>query len=420
MNFQEAVFLLEQSQHFPKTATLERMQVAVKILGHPERDLKFIHIAGTNGKGSTGALIKVGLEQNGYRVGRFISPHLMDITERISIGKSHISQNDFANIFELLAENREVQALGLSYFEQLALMALLYFQKTQPDYIIWETGLGGRLDATNVVNPKIVVITAIGLDHVKLLGGDLVSIAKEKAAIIKPKAKAVIAIQKDNLEKVFLEKAKDVGTEAIFARDFLPVKIKMNGLKPSNTYIPQLGFAGILPLLGRHQGDNALTALLTLRALGIDINKSIGSGLFADTIWPGRLQYFPSLNLLVDGAHNEQAMETFTAFFRETKVESQLIFACITDKDYITMVNQLDGIFKQVYLPRIANKRSIEPEKLALLFQKTPCQVCESLEQALKGALNESSLTTLVGSLYLVGECLQILEHKFDIKDLQY
>lgn len=415
MDFLEAVAQLEKSQHFPRVATLERMKMAVKELDYPERGLNFIHLAGTNGKGSTGALISAGLKRAGFRVGRFISPHLLEIRERISIGSDHISPKNFVAAYQRMQE--KTAYLDLSYFEQLTLIALIYFQKMRPDYIIWETGLGGRLDATNIVTPVLTVITAIGLDHTKFLGDDIYSIAREKAAIIKNGAKVIVAPQQDELESIFLEQAKKVNTRITRAKDFLPIEIKGNGLKPGEVSFPKLNYKGAMPLLGYHQGENALTAYLALKTLKVvDCHDA---NLFAGVNWPGRLQYFPTLNLLVDGAHNEQAMTTFVNFFNQLGLEAQLIFASMQDKDYPTMVTKLDGLFKKVYLPQLANKRAVEPEKLALLFQKTPTVVCANLKEALDLSLNKD-LIAVVGSLYMVGECFQILEHILDINDLWY
>lgn len=413
MDFQEAVEKIEESQHFPRNATLERIKVAIKLLNHPEKNLKFIHIAGTNGKGSTGALIKAGLEKAGYVVGSFTSPHLLEITERIRLGNEAISKEIFAEIYSDILPSTEV--LGLSFFEQLTLIALTYFAKTKPDYIIWETGLGGRLDATNIVKPEVTVITPIGLDHMSLLGGDLASIAKEKAAIIKPNTKAVIAPQKEGITDIFTSQARDAGAKIIVAEGFLPIYFTETGLNPSEINIPSLGFTGSLSLFGRHQATNALTALLVLRELGVSNLED--PSLFATTIWPGRLQFFPELNLLIDGAHNESAMETFVTFIKEQQLQnSELVFAAMVDKDYFNLVMQLDGIFKKVYLPRMTNKRAIEPEKLAVLFNKTPSIICNNVSEALELSLGKG-LVTLVGSLYLVGECLKIVNKKLDIKD---
>jgi len=389
--------------------------MAIKELDYPDSGLKFIHLAGTNGKGSTGALISAGLRRAGFKVGRFISPHLLEITERISIGTEHISPQDFVWAYQKM--QKKTKALRLSYFEQLTLIALIYFQKTRPDYIIWETGLGGRLDATNIVKPVQTVITPIGLDHTKFLGNDLYSIAREKAAIIKNGSMAIIAPQQNGLESIFLEQAQRVNTEIILARDYLPIEIKGNGLKQGEVSFPKLNFQGALPLLGKHQGENALTAYLALRALKvIDCHDT---NLFAKANWPGRLQYFPTLNLLVDGAHNEQAMTTFVNFFNELGLEAQLILALMQDKDYPTMVGQLDGLFKKVYLPQLANKRAVRPEKIAYLFKNTPSIICANLKEALDLSLNKS-LVAIVGSLYMVGECFEILEHILDINDLWY
>lgn len=436
MDFQQALLSLNRSQHFPKTSTLLRMEKAISLLNNPQDGLRFIHIAGTNGKGSTGALIKAGLEKAGFSVGRFISPHLLDITERIAIGKEHISKDDFAKHFTTLTEVTNKEGLELSYFEQMTLLALLYFQNKRPDFIIWETGLGGRLDATNIVNPLISVITPIGLDHTQLLGGDLLSIANEKAQIIK-EGKTVIASQTGEVEEVFIRQAHSVKSEVVLAKHYLPVNLEFFGLNGSIVEIPKLNAKFNLPLLGRHQGENALTALLVLRELNeyitelnlldrkIDITDY---HIFDDAIWPGRLQYFRELNLLVDGAHNTQAMETFTCFVKEIDIEAKLIFASMGDKDYFSMVKQLDGLFKEVYLPRLHNKRSIEPEKIKSLFHQTPSIVFESLEEALDYAVldkSDSSSSTksfvaLVGSLYMVGEGYEILDKRIGIKDIFY
>ncbi len=413
MDFQEAVEKIEESQHFPRNATLERIKASTELLDHPEKNLKFIHIAGTNGKGSTGALIKAGLEKAGYLVGSFTSPHLLEITERIRLGNEAISKESFAEIYSNILSS--IESLSLSFFEQLTLIALCYFAKTKPDYIIWETGLGGRLDATNIVKPEITVITPIGLDHMSLLGGDLVSIAKEKAAIIKPNTKAVIAPQKEGITKIFTSHAIDVGAPIIIAEEFLPIYFTETGITPSQINFPSLGFTGFLSLFGRHQAINALTALLVLRELGLGNLQD--PYLFAKVNWPGRLQFFPELNLLIDGAHNEPAMEPFVTFIREQRLQnSELIFAAMVDKDYFNLVKQLDGIFKKVYLPHMTNKRAIEPEKLAVLFNKTPSLICNNVSEALDLSLGKG-LVILVGSLYLVGECLKIVNKKLDIKD---
>lgn len=415
MEFQEAIIKLNESQHFPRNATLSRMKEAIKRLNHPEKNLNFIHIAGTNGKGSVGALIKAGLKREKKSVGSFVSPHLIDITERITIDNEQISKEDFALIYtEVFSKTADID---LSFFEQLTLIALAYFAEKKPDYIIWETGLGGRLDATTVVDPLISVITPIGLDHTKFLGEDLYSIAKEKSFIIKPKTSVVVAPQRDGLEDIFLERAKTVGAKITLAKDFLPIDLKMNGLSPAFVSFPKLKFQGVLPLLGRHQGTNALCAYLALRELGVRELNSFE--LFSKAYWPGRLQYFPFLDLLVDGAHNEQAMESFMNFWKEERLAGKLIFATMGDKDYFTMVKQIDGYFEKVYLPKMNNKRAVAPETLTKLFKKTPCIICENLEEALELSVGKGFLA-LVGSLYLVGECLAIIEHKIDIKKRSY
>src|SRR5271157_1950365 len=286
MNYPGSVEFLYSLGNEVKTAKLglDRIGAVLEALGSPHRRGRFVHIAGTNGKGSTAAMIESALRAHGLRTGLFTSPHLAEPTERIRILGEPVSAERFAAAFDQVHAAAEglldAGAIDLhpSYFETVAAMAFLIFAEEKLDWVVLEVGLGGRLDATNVVTPELCVVTPVDFDHEAYLGRGLEAIAGEKAGILKPGVPAVFARQRPEAAGVLEARAAELGVTVKRAGDFeiRDLQIDSRGSR----------FSGIVcPLAGEHQIDNAVTAALSLQALGV------APGGIAATHWPGRLEY---------------------------------------------------------------------------------------------------------------------------------
>lgn len=397
---------------------LDRMNALLSALGNPEADFKAIHIAGTNGKGSTAVMTASILEEAGFTVGLYTSPHLEDECERVQIWdgthrmieQAHFDELKYrvraaeADVKETL-HNEGKEAGKLTVFEVYTAAAYLYFAEMKPDYVVLETGLGGRLDSTNTLEkPLVCVITQVGLDHTAELGRTIFRIAHEKAGIIKPGVPVVSQTPDLNVKNIFMRTAAEKGCE------FIDVSSVVDSYR---------GFE--LSMKGEHQIRNAATAVQAIRAAGIEVpDDAVRTGL-ANAYLPGR---FDVLNeesrgegepyFIVDGAHNADAVrvltETFNAFTREHKLKRNLvIFGCMKDKDYNRMIQLLVGNMKGCTFATAAVDygRAEDPEHLGEIFAAygKSCIVCESAAEAyeISGDGNYGSVL-VTGSIYLAGE----------------
>ena len=393
---------------------LERMNTLLSALGNPEADFRAIHIAGTNGKGSTAVMTASILEEAGFTVGLYTSPHLEDECERVQICDGTHRMIDQAHFDELKDRVRSIGEKA-TVFEVYTAAAYLYFAEVKPDYVVLETGLGGRLDSTNTLEkPLVTVITQVGLDHTAELGNTIFKIAHEKAGIIKPGVPVVSQTPELNIKNVFRRTAAERGCEFI---DVSAVFDKYRGYE--------------LAMKGEHQIRNAATAVEAVRAAGIEVSdEAVRIGL-ADAYLPGRFEVLNEETagdgepfFIIDGGHNPDAIaaltDTFGAFIREHKIKRSLvIFGCMKDKNYTRMVQLLTGNLRGCAYATAAVEygRAEDPERLGEVFAACGrgCIVCESAAEAYEiSKENKYECVLVTGSIYLAGELrsLYLQDHK--------
>ena len=434
MTYPEAIQFLYGLRWFGAKFGLANTFKLAALAGNPQKRLRFIHVAGTNGKGSTCAMLESIYRAAGLRVGLFSSPHLVAFGERIQVNRRVISET---NIARLVAEMRslleegwgtpeavvpssgsglEVEPHGSedshstaaehpTFFEVVTVMALRYFTEQECDLVIWETGLGGRLDATNIVTPLASVITNIQYDHQKWLGETLASIAGEKAGIIKPGIPVLTATDAPEAVQVIAETAR---------RQAAP----LTTLSPAEMDRPPLNTIQ-LPLPGQHQRMNAAVAIATVRALAARIPVSediIRSGL-SRVHWAGRLQLVtrPSgQKVLLDGAHNVGGAGILATAMKEYSPTAKLtlVLGILSDKDWPAMCVILAPLAGRILLVPVPSERSATPQELAEACRRANpgAQVieCLSLDEALGKTIHDRFIT-IAGSLYLVGEAMELL-----------
>jgi len=403
MTYAEAIQFLYGLQLFGAHFGLERAEKLAALAGNPQKKLRFIHVAGTNGKGSTCAMLESIYREAGLRVGLFTSPHLVSFRERIQINRQLISEND---VTQLVAEIQPLLKQSSTdnhptMFEVVTVMALKYFAEQNCDLVIWETGLGGRLDATNIVTPLASVITNIAFDHTEWLGDTLAKIATEKAGIIKPSVPVVTAETKPEALAVIEQVARDN--------------------KSPLTHAPQPSTFNLQPstaLPGKHQKRNAALALATVEVLQKQIpvsKEQIKTGL-QNVSWPGRLQLIKrdSQKILLDGAHNVAGAETLQAALKKdfASIRPVFIFGALADKKWPEICRILAPLADKVITVPVASPRTASADELAKefrnLFSKLPVQVKADLDEALTACKNEP-FVVITGSLYLIGEALELL-----------
>ncbi len=374
---------------------LAGIQALVEVLENPQQSLRFIHVAGTNGKGSVCAMLESICRAQGLKTGLFTSPHLVRYNERIQVNRRSIPDAEVVRgINEIRAAISE-HDLNPSFFEISTALAFLYFFKSEVDIVILETGLGGRLDSTNIVRPIVSVLTSIDLDHQRILGNSLGEIAQEKAGIIKPGVPVVSAPQSAEVRKVFDSVAQRLGTQIHYA-EF-----------PS----PPFGLA----LAGSRQQLNAAVAIGALSQANLAVSpQAITTGL-ATVFWPGRFQHVEP-NLILDGAHNPaaswQLVQTWKECHRGTT--PTVIFGGLKDKNLSQMLEALSQIAARFFLVPVQNDRSASPSDLKTP-EHLPATVCSNVKIAIDQARALRDPILVTGSLYLVGEALAWLKPDFGI-----
>jgi len=332
MNYQESIKLLTSQGKFYINLGLERMQKLAQFFNNPQNNFKIIHVAGTNGKGSTCAMLAKILEKNGYKTGLYTSPHIKDYTERIKINFIDISQNDFAKYIELIENVASQHNIELTEFEILTMVAFLYFRDNNVQFVVLETGMGGRLDATNIItNPILTIITSISLDHLDRLGSNIDEIAFEKAGILKENVPVVIS--KSNLGfKTIKECANKKNSQIIL------VEKNFELINPEKNIFSNGNKEYSLSLRGINQGENIALVDKVCEHLNINANKGLN-----DIIWESRFQYFKDKNLIVDAAHNPDAIKLLNKnldiYFPHKK--RAFLFGVLNTKDYTTIIKTL-------------------------------------------------------------------------------
>ncbi len=454
MTYAEAVQFLYDLRLFGAKFGLENTFKLAALAGSPQNRLRFIHVAGTNGKGSTCAMLESIYRAAGLRTGLFTSPHLVSFRERIQVNRQLITENE---VVQLVDELREKCRTGFqpvsvccsdakksgdgdrrdarpTFFEFVTVMALKFFAEQKCDLVIWETGLGGRLDATNIVTPLASVITNIAFDHEQWLGDTLAKIAAEKAGIIKPGVAVITAADEPEALKEIEEFAR---------RQYAPlIRVgQASSLSPfEKVKQSETGATPVLPLPGEHQKINATLALATVEVLQDKIpvsDETMRTGL-STVNWPGRLQLVtrPSgQKLLLDGAHNvagakalREALSSWSSSFSlyggTQKREHQragsetgaprkftLILGVLQDKDWRHICETLAPPVARIFTVPVASERSADAHELAVACHAANptagIAVCDSLREALEKAADDD-FVVVTGSLYLVGEALEL------------
>ena len=399
MNYADSVQFLYALGNEMKTAKLglERIRALLDALGNPQTACRIVHVAGTNGKGSTCAMIEAGLRAAGYRTGLFTSPHLMEPTERIQVEGLAVTRQQFSAAFEVVHEAAGRADLDAhpTYFETVTAMAFWLFREMGVEIAVIEVGLGGRLDSTNVVEPELTVITPVDLDHQIFLGDTIEQIASEKAGILKPGVPAVFARQSPRAKGVLETRAAELGVRVSRAEDFVvrDLEIHARGSR----------FSGIeCPLAGEHQVENAITAALALDALAVSRNG------IAETRWPGRLEHVsPNPDVILDGAHNPAGARAIAKYVHRFYADRKrwMIFGAMADKAITELGAILFPLADELILTAVNSSRSMPAADLAAIAGRgrlAPNAV-EALRLTANGASSDDVIL-VTGSLFLVGE----------------
>jgi dihydrofolate synthase/folylpolyglutamate synthase len=396
---------------------LERMQILLAALGNPERDQRFVHVAGTNGKGSSSAMIASMLRRVGLRTGLYTSPHLIEPTERIQIDDTDIDPAEFTAAFQIVHQAAERLLLEgridahPSYFETITAMALLVF-RGRTDIAVLEVGLGGRLDATNVIAPQLCIITPVSYDHENFLGNSLESIAAEKAGILKPCVPVVMGLQTPVAESVITQRANELGCAISSLK-----KAEIQNAQTSRTG-STFEFDGVVyecPLAGRHQIENAATAILAGQKLGLT-STAIAEGL-RRTRWPGRLEFLSHApDLVLDGAHNPAGARALADYIREFQSGRPvwLVYGAMRDKAIEEVTEQLFPLAQRLILTAPDFPRALRPQAILDVASYPGAVLTETVSQAIEAARKapRDAIVFFTGSLYLVGEARKLLLNK--------
>jgi|HubBroStandDraft_6_1064221.scaffolds.fasta_scaffold120463_2 dihydrofolate synthase/folylpolyglutamate synthase len=398
MTYAQAVQYLYSLGNEIQTAKFDLVRITqvLDTLGNPHRSCRFIHVAGTNGKGSTSAMIESALRAAGVRTGLYTSPHLVEPTERIRIAGQPVTPEQFASAFDQVHAAAGNLRLDFhpTYFESVTAMAFLLFRDAQVDTTVLEVGMGGALDATNVVHPDLCVITPIDFDHQAFLGETIQQIAGEKAGILKPGVPAVFATQRPEAETVLIARAQGPYT---LARQYPIADLQIDSQKSS---FQVAGMQIVCPLAGEHQVENARTAALALQAFGCS-----PAGI-AQTHWPGRLERVStSPEILLDGAHNIAGAQALARYLRRFYSGRRIwiVFGVMRDKAVQEIAALLFPLAHKVILTRPANSRSMPPEMISIPGAILTHSVSDALLAA-RQASTPDDLILVTGSLYVVGE----------------
>ncbi|SDP64883.1 bifunctional folylpolyglutamate synthase/dihydrofolate synthase [Clostridium gasigenes] len=430
MKYEDAMKYITEVGNFGSNYGLKRTFRLLELLGNPQNKIKLIHIAGTNGKGSTTAMISKILMGNGYKVGMYTSPFLEEFEERIQINRVNIPKEKLANLMdELKIAVDKVIEEGYNHpteFEIITCLMFLYFYKENIDFGVIEVGLGGRLDSTNVITPIISIITSISYDHTNILGNTLTKISREKSGIIKECVPVVIFPQEEEVLKVIKSKCKELNAPLhiineidselieILQEEKPYQKVKIKGIKAEYNIK--------LPLLGEHQILNLSLAIKAIELLErnkkVKISKEILEKSLEDVCWNGRLEVMKKSPLVVlDGAHNIQGITTLKQniekYFKYKNI--YLILGILADKDVEEMIKVITPMAKEVYAvtPNSIRAELAEDLKNEVLKYNENCIAFEKYEYALNKALEiakEDDIIVACGSLYMVGGMRTIIK----------
>lgn len=423
MEYSEIKAFLNDTPQYGETTGVERAGKLLELLGNPDKNLKIIHIAGTNGKGSVCSYIDDILKKSGYKTGLFTSPHLVTIRERIQVDGELISREDFTQYFNKVYETARANNLKLAYFDFFFGAAMLYFDKCKVDYVVLETGLGGSLDATNAVhNPLCCVITTISLEHTAILGDTIKKIAEQKAGIIKQGVPVVYA--DDNEASGVIEDiahSKNSYCYGVSPQQYQIIK-NFNGcidFSLYNEYYINNCLRLATPAI--YQVENVSIAITVCRLLKhlyhIDIKDSAIVDSAGSHIWQGRMEKLTD-NIYVDGAHNPQGIQSFVnsvnGMYADSTDKAALLFSVVSDKNFEQMISILCGckVFARIAITVTGGIRHLDKEYISAAFKRhtdIEVEVYDSAKEAVLALKNEPMVFG-TGSLYLVADIRKVLE----------
>jgi len=430
MPYQDELSYLYSLQRFGIKLGLSNISTLCSLLGNPQERIRTVHIGGTNGKGSTAAVLSSVLHEAGYKVGLYTSPHLVDFTERIRIGNVPITQDEVSHLVRYIRGHIKDIELFPTFFEFTTALALLYFAREVVDIAIMEVGMGGRLDATNIVTPIVSIITNVDYDHTEHLGRTLEEITREKCGIIKEGVPVVTSEIKEDVLSCIEGKARDVGASVYrYHRDFCTYPSKTT-CRLSRFYYDGLVWKRLYlesPLPGKHQMYNIGAALCTLELLmqnGFALEESQIVHGVRNVSWPGRLETF-SLNplVLLDGAHNHAGTVALREFIegvvKRERVGGKviLVVGLLKDKDVYSMAGELVPFSSEVIVTRPNTERGMPVEELSKIVEGLGIKPhrAQTVSEALSIAydiVTPSDIIIITGSLYLVGEARGLLSNK--------
>ena len=430
MTYREAEAYINDTPRFTTKNTLENTKAVLEKMGHPERRMKLIHVAGSNGKGSVCAYLSSILTTAGKQTGLFTSPHLVDINERFQINQENVSNELFLEAFEavmdivhtLLKEQPDTFAHP-TFFELLFLMGIYIFDKANMEYVVLETGLGGRFDATNVIeHPLVSVITSISLEHTEYLGDTCARIAGEKAGIIKEGCPVVYDGTREDVSEVIEAKAAQMHSKAYAIRPDM-YKILMNTHKTID-FSMDTGYYEPMDVsidsVAEYQIMNAMEAVTAAKVMDIELTEEDIHRGMERMHWQGRMEtVLPGV--ILDGAHNDSGIEEFVKTARKFQKDTKLtlLFSCVKEKDYDGMIRticeSLD--FESVVVTQIDSYRQVPSEELAQIFRKyttRPVEEISSIDDAFDEAMKRKGdgMLFCVGSLYLVGSLKSLIRSR--------
>ncbi len=422
MTVERAIEYIHSNYWNGGTFGLDRTIELLDLLGHPEKGLKFIHIGGTNGKGSTASMTANILRKAGYTVGLYTSPYIFRFHERMQVNGECISDEELVDIVEMIQPLARSMKSEPSEFELVTCIAFEYFKRHKCDIIALEVGLGGEFDATNTIEPpEVAVMTNIGLDHVELLGDTLEKIAETKSKIIKTGTDAVIYREPASVEAVFEARCKEVGAELTRA-DFDSIELVTASLEGQTFHWGQ--YQNIeMPLLGDHQLKNAavvLTAIEVLRKRGWKISDEAVREGIATVSWPGRFELIGKKpTFIIDGGHNPQCIEALVKNVRDYLDGRRLtiLTGVLGDKDYNEMYRDMAPFASQFVTVTPDNPRAMSSEDLKKYLEQfgKPVTACETVAEGVKLAKSlagEDGVVLCYGSLYMLGDVVNAAKEK--------
>lgn len=432
MNYKEAMNYITNVGNFGSNYGLERTFRLLELLGDPQNELKFIHVAGTNGKGSTTSMISKILMEGGYKVGMYTSPFLEEFEERIQINNNNIAKKELASLItEIKVVVDKVIEEGYNHpteFEIITVLMFLYFKRERVDFGVVEVGLGGRLDSTNVINPLLSVIMSISKDHEGILGNTLTEIAKEKAGIIKAGVPVVMYPQKDEVLNVIKERCSETKSELIVIDENSCKLVDINKSELYSVISTKFENEEVkfnLSLLGDHQVLNASVAIKVIESLNqrtvTSISKDCIESALRSVTWMGRFEVISKNPLvIIDGAHNPQGIEMLCHNLRKyfDFNDMYLIMGVLKDKDVEDMLSNISSMAKEIVTLTPNSPRALSSDELRnkIIQYNSNCNAGQNYKKAYNDVYNkanEDDLILVCGSLYMIGDFRKQIRKRF-------